>query len=297
MDQNIESKILEKRKLCKVLKVFKIVSFIGIFAPFVAFMVVSRNGYELDSAWLLIPALFVGGFFLFSYMETNKLKDLKELMGQYVVRSVLGERLHVIEYMPNGYTNEAFLHNCPILPSFNNMDGSDFIHGIYRGVEFTFSDLTLRTETKGSPDGEFPGKNVNGFVQIQERISPRMKNEKKSGILSRVLGSENSRNSFMTGNASFDNRFDIYASDSQLALRVLTPQLMQGLMGLEGFMEIQIAGNMVAVAIKNDRDLFELSNNGRDNGDMEEYRQKFRDELSDILKVIDVFGMNTDLFQ
>ena len=34
MDQNIESKILEKRKLCKVLKVFKIVSFIGIFAPF-----------------------------------------------------------------------------------------------------------------------------------------------------------------------------------------------------------------------------------------------------------------------
>lgn len=115
MDQNIESEILEKRKLCKVLKVFKIVSFIGIFAPFVAFMVVSRNGYELDSAWLLIPALFVGGFFLFSYMETNKLKDLKELMGQYVVRSVLGERLHVIEYMPNGYTNEAFLHNCPIL--------------------------------------------------------------------------------------------------------------------------------------------------------------------------------------
>lgn len=86
MDQNIESKILEKRKLCKVLKVFKIVSFIGIFAPFVAFMVVSRNGYELDSAWSLIPALFVGGFFLFSYMETNKLKDLKELMGQYVVQ-------------------------------------------------------------------------------------------------------------------------------------------------------------------------------------------------------------------
>ena len=97
MDQNIESKILEKRKLCKVLKVFKIVSFIGIFAPFVAFMVVSRNGYELDSAWLLIPALFVGGFFLFSYMETNKLKDLKELMGQYVVRSVLGERLNTCQ--------------------------------------------------------------------------------------------------------------------------------------------------------------------------------------------------------
>ena len=93
MDQNIESEISEKRKICKVLKVLKIVSFIGIFASFVAFMVASRNGCELDSAWLLIPALFVGGFFLFSYMETNKLKDLKELMGQYVVRSVLGERL------------------------------------------------------------------------------------------------------------------------------------------------------------------------------------------------------------
>lgn len=96
--------------------------------------------------------------------------------------------------------------------------------------------------------------------------------------------------------ASFDNRFDIYASDSQLALGVLTPQLMHGLMGLEGLMEIQIAGNMVVVAIKNDRDLFELSDKGRGNGDMEEYRQKFRDELSGILKVIDVFGMNTDLF-
>ena len=123
-----------------------------------------------------------------------------------------------------------------------------------------------------------------------------MKNEKKSGILSRVLGSENSRNSFMTGNALFDNRFDIFASDSQLALRVLTPQFMQGLMGLEGLMEIQIAGNMVAVAIKNDRDLFELSNKVEDKGGVEKYRQKFRDELSGILNVIDVLGMNTDLF-
>lgn len=67
-------------------------------------------------------------------------------------------------------------------------------------------------------------------------------------------------------------------------------------MGLEGLMEIQIAGNMVVVAIKNDRDLFELSNKSRDNGDMEKYRQKFRRELSGILNVIDVFGMNTDLF-
>ena len=67
-------------------------------------------------------------------------------------------------------------------------------------------------------------------------------------------------------------------------------------MGLEGLMEIQIAGNMVAVAIKNDRDLFELSNKVEDKGGVEKYRQKFRDELSGILKVIDVFGMNTDLF-
>ena len=61
MDQNIESEILEKHKLCKVLKVFKIVSFIGIFAPFVAFMVVSRNGYELDSVCRRIfPVLIYG---------------------------------------------------------------------------------------------------------------------------------------------------------------------------------------------------------------------------------------------
>lgn len=59
MDQNIESKILEKRKLCKVLKVFKIVSFIGIFAPFVAFMVVSRNGYELIRLCLAADSGFV----------------------------------------------------------------------------------------------------------------------------------------------------------------------------------------------------------------------------------------------
>ncbi len=313
MDQNIESVISEKRKICKVLKVLKIVSFIGIFASFATFMVASGNGYELGSVWLLIPALFVGGFFLFNYMETNKRKDLKELMGQYVVRSVLGELVQVLEYMPNGYTNEAFLHNCQILPSFNNMDGSDFIHGIYKGVEFTFSDLTLRTEKKGSPDGEFSGdnvvnfkgqfititsrKNINGFVQIQERISQRRERGKKSGILSKVFSSGNSQNSIMTGNVSFDNRFDIYASDSQLAFGVLTPQLMQGLMGLEGLLEIQIAGNMVVVAIRNDRDLFELSDKVRDNGDMEEYRRKFRDELSGILRVIDIFGTNTNLFQ
>ena len=77
---------------------------------------------------------------------------------------------------------------------------------------------------------------------------------------------------------------------------ILTPPLMQGLMGLKGRMEIQITGNMVVVAIENDRDLFELSNKIGDNGDVEVYIQKFRDEFSGILKVIDVFGMNTDLF-
>jgi len=62
---------------------------------------------------------------------------------------------------------------------------------------------------------------------------------------------------------------------------------------IENYFKEMIKG---VVAIKNDRDLFELGNKGRDNGDMEEYRQKFRRELSGILNVIDVLGMNTDLF-
>lgn len=315
----IENEIASKRKLLKLHNVIMTICIICIFMPFIDAIVESLadSWHRFFNLSLVIFAVALILGFAVAQATIRIQKSLKELVGQSVVRGVLEERIQVLEYVPNGHTNDAFLKSCSILPSFNNMRGSDYIHGIYNGVEFTYSDITLRTETKSTPDPNsaagdnivnFSGsimtialrKNINGFVQLMGRMSPRKKPGEKKGILSGIFGSGESQNSLRTGYETFDDSFDIYVSDDQLAFSILTPRLMEAIMSIKGKgrekMEILFAGSMIVVAQDNDKDIFELEKKIDSDDGMEKYRQKFRREFSGILNVIDVFGMNTDLF-
>lgn len=232
----------------------------------------------------------------------NKNKELKELIGCDIVKEILTERVQIIDYIPNGHINETFVKDCSILPNFNVISGSDYINGIYRNLNFTFCDLELLSEYRDiNPDSnysldtvtEFKGtlitmnirQNIQGFVVLKEKMRSNWGENK--GYFNKSLSRNDSKNTLRTGNEIFDSRFDVVASDDKLAFAILTPAVINAIMKMEGEVNIQFSNNMIVIALNNGKNFFELGDINKDENKIENHRQKFRDDLSYILRILD----------
>lgn len=280
-ENDLKSYIEKRQKTVKLLKTLSIIVYLGMLViPLSAIILHISDDIYLA---ILSVACLPGGYFIGKIAE-NKNKELKEVVGDCIIRGVLSERIQVLEYMPNGYANENFVRNCRILPGFNVIHGSDYIHGIYRGEEFTCSDLELISESREIDPGSnsctdsvvmFKGSlltmnartKVNGFVQIREKKHTQRNNVETS---------------------AFYNRFDVSASDDQTALSILTPRFMDCIMSLESHINIEFAGNLIVISLDNGKDLFELGDMVKNQNDIGQCWQKFRNDLSGILRVIDI---------
>lgn len=101
------------------------------------------------------------------------------------------------------------------------------------------------------------------------------------------LSRNDSKNTLRTGNEIFDNRFDVVASDDKLAFVILTPAVISAIMKMEREVSIQFSSNMIVIALNNGKNFFELGDINKDENKIENYRQKFRDDLSYILRILD----------
>ena len=58
-------------------------------------------------------------------------------------------------------------------------------------------------------------------------------------------------------------------------------------MKMEGEVNIQFSNNMIVIALNNGKNFFELGDINKDENKIENHRQKFRDDLSYILRILD----------
>ena len=59
-------------------------------------------------------------------------------------------------------------------------------------------------------------------------------------------------------------------------------------MSLESHINIEFAGNLIVISQDNDKDLFELGDMVKNQNDIGQCWQKFRNDLSEILRIIDI---------
>ncbi len=301
-DEEMQTIIKAKQRNIKIIQIPMYLSLVGVLLPFVS-AIFDIYGPTINIVFRSVPVacIFIG--FSLAMLCNKKMKDLKEFIGRNIVLGVLEEKIQVIDYQPDDYVNESFLKNCSILPIHNVATGSDYIHGIYRNVEFTYSDIVLKLESQDYTANEnnmkttiteFSGqfitmalcKDVNGFVQIMgKRSSGKTRQNRKT-----VYVDENNNVSgcFKTGDRVFDDRFEVNASDDDLAYSILTPQFISGLKRMGKRTRVQFSGNMAVIACDNEKNLFELDGDIKDNTDIESCRQEFRKELSDVLAILDV---------
>lgn len=302
MERNIKIEIATKQRKIKKLKIISVIVYMGVLIIPLGFRIFNRTDYENTYILgFLAVACLPCGYLIGKYAE-NKNKELKELIGCNIVKEILTERVQIIDYMPNGYINEAFVKDCSILPNFNVISGSDYINGIYRNLNFTFCDLELLSEYRDiNPDSnyslntvtEFKGtlitmnirQNIQGFVVLKEKMRSNWGENK--GYFNKSLSRNDSKNTLRTGNEIFDSRFDVVASDDKLAFAILTPAVINAIMKMEGEVNIQFSNNMIVIALNNGKNFFELGDINKDENKIENHRQKFRDDLSYILRILD----------
>ena len=301
-DEEMQNIIKEKQRNINIIKVPMYLSLVGLLLPFVS-VIFDIYGPTINIVFRTVPVVCIVIGFLLSILCNKKMNDLREFIGQNIVLGILEERIQVIDYMPSGYVNESFLKECTILPNYNSVAGSDYIHGIYRNVEFTYSDLELKLESQDYTANdnnmkttitEFSGqfitvslsKIVNGSVLIMGKNGSRKSHREKKS-LSRYENN-NELTCLETGNHVFDDRFDVIATDNDLVYSILTPQFISGLKKMGKRTSIQISGNMAVIACNNEKNSFELKRQIKDNSDIELCRQEFRKELSDILAILDI---------
>ena len=249
----------------------------------------------------------------------NERQDqMKNLVGQSVVREILAERIAIEQYNPNQYFNRDFLEHCSILPNYDRSSGSDYISGTYRGVPITYCDLHLEVEQESTDsDGNtttsyytvFRGpvinlalrQPLNGYVRIRERKNPRKEKGFFSGIINGAADLFNiDQNTVETENAQFNQQFKVDTSDPQLAFYVLTPQFMEHIvqadMIVNGYTNIEFNQGIVTLALNNGTDAFELGKYKKNDHFLDEARQRFRYELNSILGIVDEMLTKENLF-
>lgn len=312
-DREIVSAISSRQRLAKISNILVVIAYLGIFiCPICGLMSWDRNPVIGMTFVVLMVVCVLMCVFLGK--STRKLEaKIKEFAGQYIVKGVLAEKIDIAEYSPNRYINEKFVKKCSILPNYNQINGSDYISGKYRGQKIVYCDLLLEWKTKErDSDGhkrtrtttQFQGqvmkmelgKDIEGFVQIKEKKNPR----KRNGFIANIFGTDTSHNNIETENVEFNNQFEIKTSDDQLAFYILTPQFMESVMRLDeladGYTNIEFRGTSVVLTLNNGKDSFEVNKTLGSQRRLEKYRQSFREELETILGVFDEILTKDNLF-
>ncbi len=247
-------------------------------------------------------------------------KDLKNCIGEAIVRDILAERIDIVEYDPDSKINSKAISNSCIMPNYDKLEGSDYLKGTYRGHEFVFCDLHLqREETETDSDGDrhkkmktvfqghflrIPLKNdLDGFVKMRERRSARRQKGFISDLMTQAaeaVGIKKETHTIEVENEAFNNKFEITTNNDELAFYILTPHFMENIVKIErqvgGYTNINFRYGVLYVSINNGEDAFEIKKALRSKKRLEKCREQMRKERDLILSILDEVIEKDQLF-
>lgn len=272
-------------------------------------------------SFLYMPvAFYVAVLILFVLADkhTEKLqKKLKQFVGEYVGKDIIAEQIEIQEYKPNGCFDKDFLNSSGVLPGFSKSYGSDYIKGVYKEKQITYCDIKLEAEERDS-DGDYKTVTVfKGFVIMlalgkslgdkRVRILEITKGGKVvNSIVNayanfwRMLGVNLEEKTVRMESEAFNNRFEVKATDEELAFYILTPHFMESIMRADelaqGRTNICFNGDKAIIAIHNNYDAFEIGKNLKNENQLQESRERMRAHLKKSLLIVDEILKKDRLF-
>lgn len=318
-DDEIISKV---SKIQRKGKTINFISNICLFLFFIAIMggfVLVAGGYFLGAVVLVAGIICLPVSIITGKKTKIVNKEVKNAVGEYVIKDVIGERIDIEDYSPSKYINSEFVKKCSILPNYDRINGSDYISGKYKGVEITYCDLHLEREHRERENGRTTttyrtnfkgpvilvdlGKEIEGYVRIKERKTPRKESNFLSDIFSgaaEAIGIKTDDEIIEVENVEFNNQFEIKSNNHHMAFYILTPDFMEKIVDADtmaqGYTNLLFKKKRVVITINNGVDSFELNKTIYNKAKLEKSRQRVRDDFNRVLNIIDKILEKDQLF-
>jgi hypothetical protein len=246
----------------------------------------------------LFPYLVAGGLgfviFILGILSMRRTKQLAALIAEPVIRTVFGEHC---QYDAFGHVPAECIAASGFVNDYENIYGSDFVIGHYRGISVMFSDVRLtRTEYEYNSDTNehekhevvlFKGLWLVADFDHELTSVPLTIREERSGGSAIPMESE-----------AFNRQFSVFCADDHTAFYILTPHFMERLVAVDvaadGKSYFKFDRNRLQIAIKTGRDIFEASNFKVPN--VTALRDKFQLELGRLTNVLDEMLKHERLF-
>lgn len=251
-------------------RLYKVAGVLGIIALFIAIFLL-QNGAPFDTfIFLGFGLVFIGGL-LYKFL----IKDYTSAFKEGVIRPLIGAIDSKLKYSPLlSIPNHHFSNSHLFSTKADRMKGNDLVRGSIDGVKIEFSDFHAEekhTNSKGQTSwstlfqglfivSEFP-KSFKGTTVVLPDTA--------QSTFGDYIGSFLQSNNFSRGelikmdNPVFEKEFVVYGSDQIEARYILTPALMELLLGFKKRTKekilVSFTSNRLYLAIDYNKDLFEPS--------------------------------------
>lgn len=249
-------------------------------------------GGDLFTFLLLILGVILAGIGL---ARNKKIHDsIKKLLSDHLMPSVLREIFESASHDPFGRLPDSTVYGIDLdFPTFNEVSGSDYIRGIYKGLEVEMSDLQLVHHERRRVY-------VNGKWRTQETRTTVFKGqwmvcdfgkELAADLLLREKGLlDLSRSTVETESEAFNKRFCIQSQDGHSVFYILTPHMMEYILTMDdkggGTTRMRFTREgKVHIAIHNNRDALQIKSG--DYADLGKIREQFRSDIRYLTDLID----------
>ena len=251
----------------------------------------SHFGFGMLSIAPLYVALMIAAVVLFVMAWITRGK-IKQLISLNTVQAILNEAFELQEYTYDKHMDEKVVAATQLVPGWNSCKGNDYVSGKYRGARLVFSDIHLEHVSVDSDNNQSRatilkgqwiacelGKESGIHLLIRERSKKKLARSR-----------EKTYYELKTGNAAFDERFQVVATDPDLALRFLTPHTMERIVSIataaNARIYLYIGGMWLHAAVDSGKNPFEVGK-GAELADIPLLRARLKSELKYITDIID----------
>ena len=245
-------------------------------------------GFFLGPFSVIAGILLALGGFIYSASRKGK---MKKLAAAELIPQALSQVLENVSYDPDGRIGDHIVRRVPMgFPfDFDEVRGSDYICGTYKGLKMEMSDLELvdvrRVHTKNGTRTE----RITVFKG--QWIVCRFKRELAADVLlseRSALGQMFKLGGIKTESEEFNKRFCIRSDSEHDVFYLLTPHRMERVLSMDAMAEGDSylrfgRDGWVHIAVSTGRNLFEV---GSDR-DAESLRQKFSQEIRSVAALLD----------
>lgn len=200
------------------------------------------GNYSVFIFILGLSAFLFGSYFWFKKFNDEAKKLDKQTFVHKYKDFYLKKYINSLgfNYSKYGVVNFTDIIMSDLFPTFQMHEGNDLITGKVDNVEFKFCDLILKRKI-GESEQEKPLFDVVAFQGLVFTANFNKKTKGRILVMSKNITSKSGYKKIKMDNSEFNDTFNVFTTDLQNAMYVLTPALMDRILELKKIMKCPIS--------------------------------------------------------